>query len=149
MKIIEVMRNWRYLALAAISSLVFAYFYIYTQVLFNIANFDLWIFSIPWYNAILFLIFAALFGVALSYQVHLWRQPKVCAVGTKAKGAGAGGFATFFGFLVSQCPACASLGALFLPASAFVIFVQFSWILNLVSIGLLLFAINYLGGFRK
>ncbi|MBI2583361.1 MAG: hypothetical protein HYW25_01720 [Candidatus Aenigmarchaeota archaeon] len=149
MKLVEVLKMRSYLLLAAASSVVFAFIYIYTQVLFNIANFDIWISIIPWYNAILFVIFAVLFGITVSYQVYTWRQPKACPINMKAKGTGVSGAGYFIGLLIAQCPACASLGALFLPVSAFTFFVQFSWLLNLVSIGLLLFVLNYLGGFRK
>jgi len=52
-------------------------------------------------------------------------------------------------FFVAQCPACASLGVLFLPVSVIGVLTQFGWLINLLGIGLLLFAINYLGGFKK
>ncbi|MBI4044724.1 MAG: hypothetical protein HY392_03370 [Candidatus Diapherotrites archaeon] len=48
-----------------------------------------------------------------------------------------------------RCPACASLGSLFLPISAISVITEFSRLINLASIGLLLFNINYLGGFKK
>lgn len=146
MKITEVLKIKQYLALAVGSSITMSLIYIYTQVLGIVENIDIWITIIPWYNAILFLIFAALFGITLAFQVYNWRQPKVCNI----KGsAGASGAATFTGFLVAQCPACASLGTLLLPASVFQVFVKYSPVINLASIALLLFTIHYLGGFRK
>lgn len=149
MKILEVLKIRKYLIIAIISSVIFGFFYIYTQVLGILDNLDLWFTVIPWYNAALFVIFAALFGITVSFQIYLWKQPKVCATSAKAKGGGVSGAATFVGLLIAQCPACASIGALFLPLSVLTIFTQFSIVFNLVSIGLLLFTINYLGGFRK
>lgn len=146
MKVIRVLRQRTYAAIAVVSSLLLSFVYIYTQVLGNLNNLDLWFAIIPWYNAILFVIFAALFGITLAFQVHNWRQPKVCNV---KGGAGASGAATFTGFLVAQCPACASLGALLLPASIFHVFVIFSPVINIISIALLLFTIHYLSGFKK
>lgn len=143
------LRKSNYLALAIISSLTMSGIYIYTQVLGIIQNIDLWLTIIPWYNAILFIVFAALFGITLSFQVYNWRQPKVCPANAKIKGVGASSGATFGLFMVAQCPACASLGVLLLPASAVGILTQFGWLINLTAIGLLLFTINYLGGFRK
>ena len=149
MKIVEVLRIKKYLVLSVVSSIVMSLIYVYTQVLGNIHNIDLWLTIIPWYNAILFVTFSILFGITFAYQIYLWKQPKVCAIGTKAKGAGAGSIGTLSTFLVAQCPACASLGALFLPISVTVTLTKFSWLINLAPIGLLLFTLLYLGAFKK
>src|SRR3990167_4962382 len=149
MKIIEVLKMKRYFVLAIFSSITISLIYVYTQVLGNIHNIDLWLTIIPWYNAILFTIFSILFGITFAYQVYLWKQPKVCAISTKAKGAGTGSIGTLGTFLIAQCPACASLGALFLPISVTVTLTKFSWLINLASIGLLLFTLRYLGAFKR
>ena len=148
MKIVEVLKMKGYLALAVVSSLVMSLIYVYSQVLGNIHNIDLWLTIIPWYNAILFSIFSILFGITFAYQVYLWKQPKVCAIGTKATGAGTGSIGTLGTFLIAQCPACASLGALFLPLSVTITLTKFSWLINLATIGLL-FTLRYLGAFKK
>lgn len=135
--------------LGVLAVLVMSLLYMYTQVLGNFHNIDVWFATIPWYNAVLFIIFAVLFGITFSFQVFTWRQPKTCSIGQKVKGAGSSSIGTLGLFLVAQCPACASLGALFLPLSATIFLTQFSWLLNLVGIGLLLVTINYLGGFKK
>ena len=149
MKVIEIIKKPKYLLLAILASIIMAVVYIYLQVLGVVHNIDLWFSVIPWYNAILFIVFAILFGITLSFQIYIWKQPKVCAVGKKVKGVGTSSSATALGFLVAQCPACASLGALFLPVSVMGFLTKFSYIINLISIGLLLFVINYLGGFKK
>ncbi len=149
MRILKILRKSNYLALAIISSLGMSLLYIYTQVLGIVQNIDLWLTIIPWYNAILFISFAILFGMAFSFQIYNWRQPKVCPANAKVKSVGASSGATFGLFMVAQCPACASLGVLLLPASAIGILTQFGWLINLFGIGLLLFTINYLGGFKK
>lgn len=148
MLVFEVLRIRRYFLIALTTSLMFVTIYIYTQVLGIIENLDLWFTIIPWYNAVLFVVFAALFGIAVSFQVYTWKQPKVCRVNSKSIGTSSS--ATLIGLFVAQCPACASLGALLLPSSIFLaVFVKYSALINLVSIGLLLFTIRYLGGFRK
>lgn len=150
MKVIQVLKQRKYFLIALISSLIFTGVYIYTQLLGIIQNIDIWLTVLPWYNAILFPILAILFGATLSYQIYIWKQPKkVCAINKKAKGVGLSSSASGVSFFVAQCPACASLGALFLPVSVMGVFTKFSWVINLVSIGLLLFVINYLGGFKK
>lgn len=150
MRLIEALKLRKYAAISVISTIVFTLVYIYTQVLGIVQNIDLWFTVIPWYNAILFITFAILFGVTLSFQIYIRKQPKVCTADNKIKGAGISSSATFLGFLVAQCPACASIGALFLPASIIVgFFTRFSALINIISIGLLLFTLNYLGAFKK
>jgi len=149
MKLLQVLRNPQYLVLAAVSSLIFSALYIYTQVLGNVHNIDVWFAVISWYNAILFVAFAILFGITFSFQVYNWLQPKICSIEKKTVAASGSGIGTLGLFLVAQCPACASLGALFLPVSAFTFISQLSTVLNIISIALLLFTLNYLGAFKK
>lgn len=149
MKLLEVLKKPKYLGLSVISTIIIAIVYIYTQVLGIIENLDIWFATIPWYNAILFVIFATLFGITFSFQVYNWFQPKTCSINKKISGAGGSGAGTIGLFLVAQCPACASLGALFLPVSALTFLTEFSWLVNLLSISLLVFVLNYLGAFKK
>lgn len=149
MKLFEVLKKPKYLALAVISAIIVSVIYIYTQVLGNIHNVDVWFATIPFYNAVLFSVFAVLFGVTFSFQVFNWFAPKTCSLNKKAGSAGTSGIGTAGLFLVAQCPACASLGSLFLPISAISFITEFSWLINLFSIGLLLFTLNYLGAFKK
>lgn len=149
MKLTEVLKIRKYLALAVVSSVVMSLIYVYTQVLGIVENIDLWLTVMPWYNAVLFIVFSALFGITLAYQVYLWKQPKTCAAGMKVTGIGAGSGGMFGLSMVSQCPACASLGALFLPVSLTAAFAQFSWVINLLAIFLMLFTLRYLGAFKN
>ncbi|QQG38661.1 MAG: hypothetical protein HYS32_03585 [Candidatus Woesearchaeota archaeon] len=149
MKLTKVIKQPKYMIIAIASTVVMVFVYIYTQVLGNLHNVDIWFKIIPWYNAILFVIFAILFGATLGYQIYVWGQPKICKTSDKVKGAGTTSIPTLGLFFVSQCPACASLGALLLPVSTVGVLTKYSWLINLVAIGLLLFTINYLGGFRK
>ncbi|MBI4162890.1 MAG: hypothetical protein HY513_04350 [Candidatus Aenigmarchaeota archaeon] len=144
-KLIEVLKMPKYAAIAVISALLFTAVYIYSQVLGIIENIDLWLSVIPWYNALLFPMLVVLFGMAISFQIYMRSQPKVCST-KKTSSATSGAVAA--GFFVAQCPACASLGTLLLPVSAIAALVQFGWAINLISVSLLLFTINYLGGFK-
>lgn len=146
MKLTEVLKMPKYLLVAVASATVMSIVYMYTQVLGNLANLDIWISTAPKHNLALFIVFAALFGITLSYQVYVRQQPKTCDI---RKSSAAGGVGTFLTFLVAQCPACASLGALFLPVSAVAFFTIYSSWINLIGIGLLLFTLNYLGAFKK
>ena len=149
MKVLKVVREPRYLALAIASAVLMLAIYVYAQLLGAIQNLDLWISIIPPLNAVLLVTFVIVFGITFSFQVYTWMQPKACDLGTKAKGAGTSSIGTIAMFLVAQCPGCASFGLLLLPTSAAIFVMQYSWVLNLAAIGLLLFTINYLGGFKE
>ncbi len=149
MKLLKVLAQAKYAALGVVSAAIMAAVYIYTQVLGNPHNISVWFATIPFSNLILFIVFTALFGITFSFQVYNWMQPKTCSVNQKAGAAGSSGVGTLGLFLVAQCPACASLGSLFLPLSAITFLTEFSWLLNIIGIGLLLFTINYLGGFKE
>jgi len=145
MKISEVFKNFKYVLIALFSSIVLASIYIYSQVLGIWQNVDLWFKVIPNYNLILFAVFVLLFGITVSYQIYIWRQKRICSI----KGIGTGSSATFTSFLIAQCPACASLGAFFLPLSVISFFARYGFYINLFSIVLLLFTLRYLGAFKK
>jgi hypothetical protein len=149
MKLVKVLKKPRYFALAVLSSLSMLALYIYSQLLGALQNFDVWIKTIPWYNAVLLFVFTVFFGVTFSFQVFTWRQPKTCSATKKLSGTGTSSIGTIGLFFVSQCPACASFSALFLPVSAIIFLTQYSWLLTLGSIGLLVLALNYLGAFKE
>ncbi len=148
MEIIEALKIRKYFIIAAVSSSIFASVYIYAQVLGIIQNIDLWFATIPHLNLIFFIVFVALFGMTLSFQIYRRKQPKTCGINKKAVGAES--VAAFGGFFVAQCPACASIGALLLPSSIFLsVFVKYGLIINIVNIALLIFTIRHLGEFKK
>lgn len=149
MKLLNVLSQAKYAAISVVSAAVMAVVYIYTQVLGNPHNISVWFATIPPTNLLLFLAFTVIFGITFSFQVYNWLQPKTCTINQKVGAAGSTGIGTTGLFLVAQCPACASLGSLFLPLSALTFLTEFSWLINLAGIGLLIFTINYLGGFKK
>jgi hypothetical protein len=145
----DVLKNPKYLLIAILSSIGMALIYAYTQVLGVVSNLELWIMVMPWYNKLLFAIFSCLFGVVISFQLYLLGQPKACSLSKTGGSVGANSGATFAVFLVAQCPACASIGAFFLPVSAVILIGNFGWAINLVGIAMMLFMLRYLGGFRR
>lgn len=149
MKIVEVLSTRKYFGIAMLSTILMVVIYVYTQVLGIIENIDVWIRFLPPLNGIMFGAFSLLFGVSMAYQIYLWKQPKICSVKTRIKGSGTSSLSTLGIFLVAQCPACASLGALFLPLSAITFINTWGWAINLLGIGLLLFTLNYLGAFKR
>ncbi|MBI4181787.1 MAG: hypothetical protein HY520_02365 [Candidatus Aenigmarchaeota archaeon] len=142
MQLTRALRAPRYALLAAAAALALFWLYAYSQVLFIWQNLDLWLAIAPRVNLGLFIAFSALFGITLSYQAWLRAQPKACSLKAGPQAAG-----TLLSFLVVQCPACASIGVLFLPLSVVTFFTAFSTWLNLLAIALLLFTLLRLGAF--
>lgn len=139
----------KYFLIAVASIVVMTALYAYSQVLGIVQNLDIWLGVMPWYNAVLFSAFAIIFGVATAYQVYVWKQPRACSISARRGGIGANSAGTFAVFMVAQCPACVSIGTLFLPFSAILFISNFGWLINIIGIAMLLFTINYLGGFKK
>lgn len=149
MKLFNVFKKPFYLFLSVIAMIAIFVLYVYAQVIFIVQNVGVWLENVPLLNLVVVIIFSVLFGITFSYQFFLWRQPRSCSVGKKVSGAGTSSAGTIGLFLVAQCPACASLGALFLPLSAITFIGYFGWLINLVGVGLLLFTLHYLGAFKK
>lgn len=149
MKIVGVIKTPEYLAIAIGSSISMLALYAYSQVLGNVNNLDLWVAVMPWYNKVLISIFVALFGMVTAYQIYMWRQPRSCSISMKGNAMGASSAGTFGVFLVAQCPACASIAALFLPVSVGLFLGNFGWLITIVGIAMIVFTINYLGGFKR
>jgi len=147
MRLLGVLYSPRYTLIVLVSFLAMMALYIYTQVLGNISLVDVWLANVPPLHALLLLVFAILFGITFAYQIHLWKSPKVCAPSMRVKGSGISGIGTIGIFLVAQCPACASLGALFLPLGALTFLTEYTVWLNVLSIFLMLFTLHYLGAF--
>lgn len=148
MRLSSVLQKPFYAGIATLSAILFFFVYVYTQVLGNLENVHVWIANLMTTNGILLLVFVGLFGVTMAYQLYLHHSPKICSVKKRTSGTGIHGIGTIGVFLIAQCPACASLGALFLPVSAVTFLAEHSVVLNVLSIGLLLVTLHYLGAFQ-
>jgi len=151
MKILDILRIKKYLAMGVISTAFIFLFYPTVQILAttqNIQNIDIWFASIPPINFVLFLIFTILFGINISLFSYN-RNRKVCEHNTK-KVLGGSSIGTIFSFFVGICPACTGFVALFgIPLSVTLALVQFNTVFFLISIGLLLLSIYFSDGFKK
>ncbi len=85
-----------------------------------------------------------MFGVVVALNVYNW-QNRTCSM---KRGVGSGGIGSGIAVLTSQCSACLSLATLFLPVAAVGTLSLYNTVFNFISIGILLFAIHLLGGFR-
>ena len=144
MEIINVLRKKTYLAIAIVSAIFMFFFLPYVQT-FGVAT-DLWYKIIPRLNLILFIIFIALFGMFVSYQIYKIRGPKVCRI---KRSTATGALGTAFGFIIGVCPACIGFAGLFLPIGIVTTLVVFGPFFLLISISLMVFSIYINGGFKK
>jgi hypothetical protein len=100
-------------------------------------------------NAALYILFSILFGLVVSLQVYSMRNPGVCKISNTKKGLRTGAFGTFFGFFIGVCPACVGLLGLILPLGVILTLTAFGWVFMLIAIGIMIFSIYHLGGFKK
>ncbi len=91
---------------------------------------------------ILYPIMAVLIGSYVALYMYS-RESKTCKINPAA-----GTSASFVGVLFGACPACIPALAFFLPLSATVTLSYFSWAFLAVSIGIIIFALYRMGGFK-
>ncbi|MBT4870203.1 MAG: hypothetical protein HON47_01360 [Candidatus Diapherotrites archaeon] len=148
MQIIEMLKIPKYLFLAIVSTIILFIIYAHIQLFGIWENFFFWLSIFSIFSIITVGLFVILFGLMLSFQIYTFkRRSKTCPI--KRKQSGIGGIGTIGFMLVAQCSACATLGIFFLPFSLVSLIVEFNWLISLISIGLLLFSLNYLGAFKK
>lgn len=150
MKVLNVLKERTYQAVAIIGALLMAIIFPYIQVINNggFFNYFFWfevLLSESIINAILYVVFSSTFGVVVSLGYYNYKN-KTCDL----KGsAGSGGIGSMIGVLIPQCSACISLlGAIFPTSIATVVAVN-STLFNFLSIGLLFFSIHLMGGFKN
>jgi len=96
-------------------------------------------------NAILYIVFSFLFGLFISLYLYDKNKCEDCKV--QDIKAGFGG--AILGFVLGVCPACFSLIGALLPLAGNIFLTTYSHIFLLLSIIVLIFSINKLGGFKK
>jgi len=95
-------------------------------------------------NSILYVSFSVLFGLFIA----LYRYSKNKCIDCKPNAKTGVGGATL-GFLVGVCPACFSFIGFLLPLGGSLFLTNYSPLFLLVSIGIIVFSINKMGGFKK
>ena len=147
MKLFEVLKIKKYLAISIISAAFMIFFYPFIQVRGIIGTIDIWFANISTLNLILFLIFVVLFGLNLSLFLYN-RSRKICTNNTK-KVLGGTSLGTVFSFIVGVCPACTGFAGLIgIPLSVSLVMVRYNTLLISITIGLLLLSIYFSEGFK-
>lgn len=95
-------------------------------------------------NSALYIIFSVLFGMFISLYLY---SKNTCIDCKREAKKGIGG--TALGFFVGVCPACFSFVGFLLPLGGSLFLTAYAPLFILVSIGIILFSINKMGGFRR
>ena len=108
--------------------------------------FDIWFTDITQkpLSSIPYVAFSVLFGMFISLYFYSKNKCIDCKPGAKA---GFGGSA--LGFVLGVCPACFSFIGFLLPLSGSIFLTTYSPLFMLVSIGIILFSVHKMGGFKN
>lgn len=108
--------------------------------------FDIWFIDLTQKPAssIPYIIFSVLFGMFISLYLY---TKNTCIDCKKKVKTGFGG--TALGFILGVCPACFSFVGFLLPLSGSLFLTAYAPLFILLSIGIMLFSINKMGGFKK
>ena len=108
--------------------------------------FDIWFTDIAQkpLSSIPYVVFSVLFGTFIALYLYSKNKCIDCKPGTKA---GFGG--STLGFVLGVCPACFSFVGFLLPLSGSIFLTTYSPLFMLAAIGIILFSINKMGGFKN
>jgi len=95
-------------------------------------------------SSIPYIVFSVLFGMFIS--LYLYSKNKCIDCKPDAK-AGFGG--STLGFVLGVCPACFSFVGFLLPLSGSIFLTTYSPLFMLVAIGIILFSVHKMGGFKN
>ena len=99
-------------------------------------------------NSILYIVFSILFGIFIS--MYLYSRNKCTKCDLKTTYHSSSGFVgSFLGFMLGVCPACFSFVGFLLPLSTSIFLTTYTPFFTLLSIAIIIFSINKLGGFKK
>ncbi|MGI9011714.1 MAG: hypothetical protein ACR2F1_11085 [Nitrososphaeraceae archaeon] len=99
-------------------------------------------------NSILYIVFSILFGIFIS--MYLYSRNKCIKCDLKKTYHSTSGFiGSFLGFMLGICPACFSFVGFLLPLSTSIFLTTYTPFFTLLSIAIIIFSINKLGGFKK
>lgn len=96
-------------------------------------------------NSILYIIFSIMFGMLISLYVYAKNKCIDC----KKSDVNAGFGGATLGFVLGLCPACFSLIGVLLPLSGSIFLTAYAPAFTALALGIILFSIHRLGGFKK
>jgi hypothetical protein len=100
-------------------------------------------------NSILYIVFSILFGMFISMYLYSRRNSCTsCDLKTTTRYT-SGFIGSVLGFMLGVCPACFSFVGFLLPLSTSIFLATYTPLFTLLSIAIIIFSINKLGGFKK
>jgi hypothetical protein len=130
-----------------LASAIIAFLIPFLNTLFLINTFRVWfseLLRLP-LSLILYVLISLSSGALVALQFYNLSKHKVCSF-AKANASGFLGLISAFSFGV--CPSCIGLLGLIFPLGATLALAQFRTAFNILSLGLILFSIYLLGGFK-
>lgn len=145
MENILIFKIWRYKlpALAALATMAFVFLWP-SVPLRGISN---WLQFLYYYSPqnYFYVILSILSGIYVGIYVYDRKVQSCCSIRSKKVGA----VGSVLGVLLGACPACIPVLAFFLPLSITIVLSRVSLWFLLLSIGIMLFSIYRMNGFRK
>jgi len=152
MRIVNMLKNRRYLGIAVLSALGIGLFLPLVQTGLKPDNMLAWYLTLvdrP-LNTGLYVIFSVLFGVLVALQLYNKHICKTCNVKTDSKKASTfGGTGAVLGFALGVCPACIGLIGLLLPLTVSITLTNYNWLFMSIAIAIMFVSIKFLGGLDK
>jgi hypothetical protein len=134
-------------AIAAISATGIFFLLPLIQLINTSLAFDIWFLDLqqrPW-SSIPYIAFSILFGMFVSLYLFTRNKCFDC----RPEEARTGFAGSIAGFMIGICPACFSFIGVLLPLGPTLFLTTYSPVFTLISIGIVVFSIYKLGGFRK
>ncbi len=145
-KLLDVLKKKTHLSIFIVATIAMLFTYPYIQ---SLGLIEIWFLLITPLNLVLYIIFSVLFGLVLSMQIYVMRQPKTCSISGRVGSAGSGAVGSFIAFITVACPACFSFISLFLPFGAIAFIATYNTILLVLSLFVMVLALYLLGSFKR
>lgn len=149
MLVFTALKDRKYLILGVLFAVFIMGLYAFLQVLpQGLNNFWFWFSILTPVGWVLYLLYGIVFGLTLSF--FIWqRNKKVYPVRKMARGGILGTLGSFLGVTAPVCTGCLPWVALLFPTSFISSLLKYNYLIMVMSIALLLFALWLLGGFSK
>lgn len=153
MHIVHILQQKQYVVLAILFSGFMLFLYPFVQTIpQGLNNFWFWFSLLTPVTWILYVTYSLLFGVTCASFIWRWKEKRcntVCALMPSTTGKAWGAIGTFVGVILPQCASCVSIATIFFPLSFAIFLVKYNVWVMLLSDGLLVLALYFLGAFKQ
>jgi hypothetical protein len=146
---LKMLQNIKYLGLSLLFTILILFLYSTLQVLpQGLNNFWFWFTILTPFGWLLYLLYGIFFGITLSFLI--WQKDqKFYPARHLSKGGFLGALGSLLGTTAPVCAGCLPWVVLLFPTSFASVIVRYNSLVMVFSIALILFALWFLGGFKK